>query len=499
MSRALNRSNPLQSLIHSMNEQEIDLLKKYLTVFASRKDEEPKTMRLLEFLVKNKEIVTDEDCALYVYEKKKDNQFEKLKSRLKQKTLHALINDINIDRNKEWDEIEVIAIKLRKRLSQYSFLSFSRPNQPMALVILDEIIGLAKTYEIYSILIEALRYKKYYLGYRFGRLYYKRLDNIISHYQKCNHEMMLAHESYIQTIVYKNFSSVSNNITFKRDLKIAFEKIKMRSKGLLSQNIRFYQLLIERFYYFLCENFRGTKIRELKMLKLVQEQPSLNRKARIGNALRYLSESEIYLGQFLAAADYAKKAKLYMQVNSLNYHLCQETEFLANLYSGNYQDALVISNNIIQSYSNDKQDFWKSKYLFYNAVALFKNKDYHLALKKLRINTSLSNDKTGWDIGIRILIIQTLIELNYIDQCSNQIESLRKHIHRTDKERKIKFRDKLILRFLVSLDRNSFNIKHTIDTEYALMRKLNGKTREFKWAYFSHELFPFQDWVFSKK
>src|SRR5687768_3143261 len=150
----------LHSLIHSLTSSEWQALQVFLTAFTPRDPERLKYLKLAKMLMQADEPPTSEACCLKIYGKEKEAKFKMLKSRLKDKILDLILTDISADKQKELDELDYMAIKIKKKSTQLHQLFFSKKRMPLLLHLLEEIITISKQYEYYAFTVEHLRLKK---------------------------------------------------------------------------------------------------------------------------------------------------------------------------------------------------------------------------------------------------------------------------------------------------------------------------------------------------
>ncbi len=493
------KDHSLQELLQAMNPQEIDILRHYLTAFGSRKEAEPLSLRLMDMLLKSKDPLSDAICSKKLYGKAKDNRYEKLKSRLKQKVLDSLINDINIERNKDWDDIELVTIKLRKKLAQYYFLSLSKPNQAMIQHLLDEIIQVAKKYESYQVLAEALKFQKYTVGFRKGATTYNLINQEIKKYELLQQSVNQANDLYYRMLLIQNFSSNVEKSKYRKYLKKNILILKQLYNNTKSSSVGYFFFLFERNFYGLENDYNAASETCFNLIEILTNNPAIFRKQRIGSAYLFLSQCKIELDENEDSLQYAKKGKLYFPVKSDNYLSALEIEFRANQSLQKIHDAFEITNDLIQNTQFTKASSLRQGiYHYYHACTLFQIKNYPACIKSFLTNSALSQDKTGWDFGLRYMIILSHIELEHYDLATNAVEALRKHIERSDREKPIRKRDRMIYQILRTLSEHSFNFKETLRIERTKLDKLESQVAHLKWERLGHELVRFEQWLLRK-
>ncbi|HET6992391.1 MAG TPA: hypothetical protein VFJ43_13745, partial [Bacteroidia bacterium] len=146
----------LHQLLHSLDPQQVKVLKNYLTGFSTR-DSNTKFWELAAFLLKDKNKIPGlRACSLHVYQTKPDGRIEKLKNRLYVKVLDSLLIDINTNRDIYEDETHPVQVRLRKKMILYDLLKFTPLKQTVGMEMINDIIAAAKQYEFYSILLDAM-------------------------------------------------------------------------------------------------------------------------------------------------------------------------------------------------------------------------------------------------------------------------------------------------------------------------------------------------------
>jgi hypothetical protein len=91
-----------------------------------------------------------------------------------------------------------------------------------------------------------------------------------------------------------------------------------------------------------------------------------------------------------------------------------------------------------------------------------------------------------------------LIELNKLTDASRTLEALRKYVERNKADKKIKERDRLILKCLLEMEKNNFEYDPGNKVLSKMHKQLSVKNTHVSWEYFTPELIPFHDWLSRK-
>ena len=119
--------------------------------------------------------------------------------------------------------------------------------------------------------------------------------------------------------------------------------------------------------------------------------------------------------------------------------------------------------------------------------------------KKLAETKEIEKDKDGWNIAVRILSIMHQIDNEDFDLADSRIESMRKHIERTMKEKGIRPRFIIILKTLRDLVNNGFEFEKIWKTRQNYFELLSNDDDEtHRWRILSPELIRFDVWFEAK-
>jgi tetratricopeptide (TPR) repeat protein len=207
-----------------------------------------------------------------------------------------------------------------------------------------------------------------------------------------------------------------------------------------------------------------------------------------------LSNCELLTGNYQKAVKHAENTMTILGVDKKpNYYYTLEQLFLSVFFSGDFERADRLITELESIRFLTLNDFRISKFLFFRACVYFKKREYKQALQIGNKPIALNKDKTGFDIAIRRLRIQCLVQLSRFDEAMAQIENLRKHISRNYKKTYTSERDKLITRTLVLMQKRGFSNKPG-KAETDLVAKLSSSSGKYKWSPKTPELIRFHEW-----
>lgn len=490
--------NELHFILHSLNRQQIKVLKKYLTAFSTRNEKVSKTWELAEYILRSeKKMPTSEECSRKIYKQSKDSKIEKLKSRLINKIFEALLIDVNMDRKGSFDERDHVMIKTYKKVALYQTLRLSTKHPGILNHFQNEIISQSRKYEIYPLLLHHLQHRKWSTGWREGFNAFNKYNEEIAFYERCNKAVSYATDCYYQMVLQISFEANPNKLKYKEFLKESVDKIRLDYEYTKSKSVGYYLRVMEMAYYQNEGNWARAKSAGEELLELVKS-PALFRKAMLGSCYDDIAECDIHLANYAEAVLNAQKAQKYFVPNSSDFYLSKGIEFHASFYSNKTEQANTICDILLRSTPASQGDFRVAKYNLFKACVNFKLGKFKEALTSLSMKFELSKDKLGWEIAIRLLRIMAQIELGKLDEVQNAVVSLQKHLERNAPKGDVHERDRMILRLMQLLDKEGFRKGHCTAEMSRLLLRLSESSGAPAWQPFSPELIPIHNWIMTR-
>jgi tetratricopeptide (TPR) repeat protein len=487
-------------LLRNLSKAQVKMLKDYLHYFSIRKDPDTQLMKLAEIVLSSgDEVPSIEDCSQLIYGKMNYNGIQKLKSRLQKKIENLLLLDMGTEkRDKDLDEGEKFVIIIRRKVALFHILLlYQGENSRYLKTEMDEIIRLSKKYELYSVLIEQLKYKKWIMGFKEGEMVMRDLNKEIDFYQRCDQALNKAVDCYYQAVIKGVHSPMFDKQELQNFLGTSIVGLKNEVAFTKSALVSYYTKLLEVMYYTNDEETAMVRKTSLEVLDICRKNKSVFRRQRLAMAYLYLVQCDIDAGEYAKAVEYAISAKKYSLKNAGNYNASIDFEFHARFYQSDLQNSQRLSQELLRSVKPDPSDFLFAKYLYYQACVYYAQKKYKEALRVLNLKLKISKDRQGWDMSIRILKIQAFVELGRLDEASAHVAALLKHAERSFVDEELKPRERLILRTFRMLEHEGFSgsrVKAKIEKSYNLL--CNHK--QYRWKPLSSELIPIEKWIASR-
>lgn len=489
----------LHRLLHTLNRQQIKVLKKYLVGFSTRNESETKMLELAKLLLQKKQNPPDIDqCSQIIYGAPRDSRIDKLKTRLYNKILDSLAIDINIQRDEYEDEIHPISIKLKKKATILQIIRFTPLRETLGIELLNEIIYTSKKYEMYFVLLEHLHQLKYLKTWREGQKTFDKFIEEINYYEKCNQANIRATDSYYRTILYTSFSGGYGADKLSAFLLDCITQTKIDYQQTNSPSVGYYLKMFEMGYYQSIRDYKKAKESGMGMLELIKNNISVYRKSRMGFAYGNIAECEVYLANYEQALVDVRKSVEYVPPHSADYFQNKQFEFEILFLKGDYQEAQKTIETLQKTNRLKQGDFRIAKFAYYEACVHFRLGHFKECSRQLSLKYELSKDKLGWEIAIRILRIMTMIELNRHDEAQPMVGNLQKHIERNARKADVNERDRLVLKLFRELDKGGFRFDSLSKATRDILTKLSETDKPWSWKPLSPELIPVHTWLLGK-
>ncbi|MEK6615630.1 MAG: hypothetical protein AABZ32_05900, partial [Bacteroidota bacterium] len=302
-SKNLKNMEELHSLLHSFTCTEWASFRNYLTCFTTYNSAELKSVQLADVLIGEKESPTHDACSIKLYGTKNNIAFDVLKTRLKEKALDFLLTDISCDKQKELDEADYAAIKIKKKSAQFQHLFFSKKRTPLLYGLLDEIIHIAKEYELYSMLVEHLRLKKIIISPKSSKKEFEKINKEMDYYWDCNRMVNKAEHYYYELIMLSEYSGKPDEEKYSSFFEKAIAELDEYYEQTKSPLIKYHKKFLELGFYQHRENYLKSRSVCLELLDVVNKNKSVYRRQRVGVVYDNLSRCELYLALSMRLAE----------------------------------------------------------------------------------------------------------------------------------------------------------------------------------------------------
>lgn len=472
------------------------MVRNFLTYYSNTGKKETLSLDLFKMLGNRKKKVSNQEASVFLFGNDQKNRIRVLKSRMKSKIFDALTTEIVIE-NQKYDASMKISILLKKKLIQFQTVYHSRKgNMKLIIGLLDDIIDKAKEYELYPILIEGLNSKKQIIGFRKGLAeyeFYEKQEQYAIDAQKGLTEIV----NYYYKILLMDRTGNANKRERLKYLNNTIKKGEKILKIAESKSIEHYLNIIKYACYDEQKKYEEAKQVMLNELSLLENSKAVYRKSRLGATYDYLCQTNIRLGNYEVAADYAIKGKGCFKQGELNYAVAQEVEFRSLLYDKNLPAAKKIINNMRKQYKDSVDAHRIATHNFFLANWHFANKDFKKSKRISAKTFDFKADKAGWEFNSQILSIMASIEQDKMGIAYTSFDKLYRYFIKIRANNKLlSSRNKIILKIIGQWLGYGGNKSIAKMKNSPLIAKLMAPKNE--WDPLGSELIPFHQWIKTK-
>ena len=486
----------VRELIRHLTEEERQTVRVYISSFF-QKGKSSRSVTLYDLIVadlKKKEgtETTAKEFESTLYGQQSEANFSRLLYRLREKILEALIIDVNVNREDAYAERTKVNIEVRKNLTQIQILR-SRGLKSIAQTILSKVIEQCKKYELFEELLLGLRLQIDVYSEDFGD---KHQSKLIAQYEKYNFAMNAVLRAEVNRGKVHSAVDFKSGLTAKVEwLKEMLDQMNTDYRKSTSAQVGFYYFYILTQYYQLQGQYKNARKTLLDNLKLLDTHAGIFTPIRVGNIKLNLADNDLFLREFDRCFKVATESQRYFKATSFNHTQAVELMFYSQYYSSSYSLAREILLQLLPDLDETTGvQYRQGKRLYLLGCTCFMLKDFETAFKLTnRFNNPIEEDREGWNVGMRILTVLSLIELNQLDDATTKVLVLSNFVDSLEKD-KVTTRLKHIAVILRKLSNAGFDFKRFYQKE---KEKLDSLT-ELQWSPKSPEMIIVDQWIRAK-
>ena len=415
----------------------------------------------------------------------------KMCSQLREKILAALVDETTYKLPDAKSE-KGIAVYSIKDLTKQVMELRSRGQFMLALDRLHEAVKLGKDFELYSDLLQLLYMKLEMLKIRSQHEHIIELEAEIEFYEHARSAGFKAEALFYETNTLlvktadhgKNQQQITQGINQLRDLygqtNVSFAL--------------YYGICLEINFYSECGQLETAAAKAQELLRFVKSKPALHGLPQLPICYMYLAQTYLPLQRFSEVLVYTNLAKDYLTPGSWNYGETTLIEFYALFYRNDFAGAIQAINTLLddKKYTATRYKAGERRYL--KACCLAAMGEYQDAQYELSQIYQITKDKTGWNIGLRLMNIAVSCVNKKTERMHADFTALQRDLHRIKQLSNISSRDKLIIVLLRELIKYDGDFRYVAKIRAEEIALLKDKTGEYAWRMFGHELLPFEMW-----
>ncbi len=486
----------LREVLSRLKPFEAEVAGNYLVAFdRNKRVKDNKSYQVFHLVHGNPELTYEELKSMISPELNKYD-FNKFLIRLRNKIFDSLLLDLNINRKNSYSDW----FRVRQECTKNWVLIMNllgRGNEVSAMQLLNEQIRKCREYELFDLLAIALRIKLNQIGLSHGESKFNEILPVLADAESARNAIYRADEwntRYYMVVDRKSGQNEQVGVLMEAlsELQDLYEQT---GAAVVGQ----YSYYFEMEYHQTMGEYLQVREAGKKLVDLIQTRPALRSEFRLSGAYANLAFNDVMLHDFNEAQQNIERSFKGAGLGSYNHVVITTLKAQVHYFKGEFDLSRETADSMLGSDLVKVAPYEKCKLLYLKGCVLFNQqqffKAYHLFNSE---NILMDSDPEGWNVGIRLMCILSLIEMQLDDLADLSIESLRKHMSRTSDERNFSARDKSILKILRSLERNSFDFGLTYFKNQDLFLELQSDHPDLGWKIKSHEHVVFHDWFEAK-
>jgi hypothetical protein len=479
----------ITQLIATLSARELYAVRKY---YALRSNAESSLRKQLLELVISKPGISDIESAAFFNKKPSDTSFSMLKRRLKDDIVKIIVWEQRATKFKS--KYFKARFECRLLIAEAEIL-VGRGANLLAIEHLYKARKLAETYELTNEAIIINEQLITFVAIREGfNTYSKFAENSLLQFKVIQDKFKA--QDYLRQLTIPNLFQTNKEWNYLEKASAANEELRILSEQTNSVEIRFWYLRSEVFFNHLRKDYEQAFHYALQFLQLIEDSKVVWSEDNMGGANMQLAMISIFRGEHALAAGYAEKATNFFTRGSTNYVNAAEVMFQSLFHREQWTQAADILHEIQQNKNVAKNHMLRSKWTFFEAQLLFGQKKWSESLAILQQQTELFNDKSGWRLGIKILEMMCIVEMENDDWLDFRIESFRKLLSDLRKENIA--RPKLIFQIFKQYIRSGYSWKDAASKLPEHIDLLAGGVNEHYWDAMGYEMTRFDTWLKKK-
>ena len=486
--------NRLKELISKLKPEELKIAQAYISSFDPR-GKNNKAVQIFTTIFKNAGI--EERSMRRKFGSAGETGFDALISILKDKIEYSLTLEVNTQRPGQYSEKWQAQLDVRERINIYDIL-YGKGLYDEAFGVLKKVIEKCKKYELYFELVSALMKKMEFLKLRVPSKDlilskdFLEINRQIQFYIDCLQALIVANNWYYIHIGYGELEGKGGKIFDEYKKGIAVLEKEFKHTG--SATVAHFMYILKTTYYDGLGKYEEAEFVANEWLELVTHNKAVSMPIRIGAALTYLANVQMNRKKFSECLFTLNKAKQQFKPGTSNYQIIDDLEVYSFFYLGKYKEAedhllLVMDQRPYRQFLFKEN---RRKYLY--ACTLLVQERYKESLDVLEKIEELKDDRAGFYVGIKTLIVIAAYYKGDYEYTFYKLESLRKLLDSLRKTGEVRQRDVLIYNILSEWLKSKGNFKITMQNRQDNFTLLESSNPEYAWNINSHEIILFHEW-----
>jgi|GEM_PF-828161 len=483
----------LLPIINSLNGKEKRLMKKFFSIQTNGM--EKKKLELFSVILDGK-AKTDKEAAMLLYNSPPNSAFSHVKRRLKKDLLNfILLQDSDTSDVSKRGKAEVDC----RRMFLQGQLLLRRGVYGEYEKVMNAALDIAEKYEMFAEALMIRNSLRSSIGFRKGPDMFEKYSESVDYNYKELGKWLKARQYYYQISLPNEFQT-NNKIELKDVGATIIANLEKIDTGQSSERFTFWHYMSKMHYFNLNKNFKEAGVYAKKLIDLFSEDSIMKTKSNQGGILKDVVYINLNLGNYEEAVKYANDAIENFKKGRANELRTMDYLFFAHLRNQDYDNAeITIKNALEHKQINAGNKLIKARWLFFHANLEYLKGKHKEAAQSLRTNEHIMSDKSGWNLGCRLLEMMIDMEANDLFLVDYKIKSFNRLLSPKNTETENIERARLISKVIRLFIKHRGDFNETFDVAKNDIQALEDGEGKLFWDPMGYEVIRFDEWLRDKR
>jgi len=479
-------------IINSFDNKERRSVRRFFNTKINGMDK--KKLQLFDLIVSGMQ--TDKEAAQILYGSLPNSSFSHLKKRLKKDLLNFMV--LSDHRSSGYNERLEAEIKCRRMFLQGQLL-VRRGVFDEGERMLNEALNLAESYEMFAEVLVIRDSVRTTSGFRKGIETYQKYSETMDYQHAELGKWLKVRQYYFQVSLLNEFKG-NKKINLEQDTAQILKELDTCDIENSSERFIFWYYVSKMHDHNINKEFVDADFYAQKLLKLFSEGSIMNTKSNQGGILKEIVYINLNLNNHTKAVKYADQATNNFRKGMVNELRTMDYLFFAHLRNKDYENAEITVNRALKHKQiNAGNKLIKARWLFFHANIEYLKGNLKEAAQSLSKNEHITSDKSGWNLGYKLLQMMIHIDENDLFLVDYQIKNFNRLLSPKNTETENIERARLIAKVIRLFIKHRGDFNETFDIAKNEIQALEDGEGQLFWDPMGYEVIRFDEWFRDKR
>ncbi len=479
-------------IINSFDSKERRFVRRFFN--AKTNGMEKKKLQLFDLVISG--IETDKEAAKLLYGSSPNSSFSHLKKRLKKDLLNFMVlrDSGSLDYSNKLDA----EIKCRRMFLQGQLL-IRRGVFGEGEKILNDALNLAESYEMFAEILVIRDFLRTTSGFRKGIETYQKYSETMDYQHAELGKWLKVRQYYFQVSLLNEFKG-NKKINLEHDTSVILKDLEAYDEKKSSERFLFWFYVSKMHDHNISKEFVDADRYARNLLDMFSRDSIMKTKSNQGGVLKDVVYINLNLGNYEEAVKYANQAIDNFRKGMVNELRAMDYLFFAHLRNQDYKNAEATIQKALQHKQiNAGNKLIKARWLFFHANLEYLKGNLKEAAQSLSKNEHITSDKSGWNLGYKLLQMMIHIDENDLFLVDYQIKNFNRLLSPKNTETENIERARLIAKVIRLFIKHRGNFNETFEIAKNEIQALEDGEGQLFWDPMGYEVIRFDEWFRDKR